>query len=931
LNTPPTTSPVVRGTGFLDVAPDRRSARTSMLGSRTSTLGLRNATPGSRNVTRRARGARAARVRPLAGVALLLLSTLVSAASEAPGAAPPTFRLPAGARPVAYAARLTVVPGQPRVAAEIAIDVALDTPHDVLWLNADGLTVGAVGVDAPGTIVTAIGGHDQFLGLAFAPALPTGRHRVTIAYEAAQTRNAARGIFALEDAGAWYAMTQFEPLAARRAFPCFDEPAYKAPWQLTLRVPRGLVALSNTGVESQVDGPDGFTDVRFATTRPLSSYLVAFAVGPWETIDVGVHGTAATPTRIVVPRGRRADAGFVSRAYPELFRELETWFGIPYPFGKLDHVAIPLGVGFAMENAGLITYGTTGLLAPPGAEAPRFRHGAANVGAHEIAHQWFGNLVTTRWWDDIWLNEAFATWIAVKAVDAWHPEYDRGAGRVAERSEAIARDLLASARQIRAPVGARGDVYNAFDSITYEKGASVIGMFEGWLGEADFRRGVREYLASRADDSATASDFLAALSKASSRPVAPAFETFLDQNGVPQLTARLACDATGARLTLSQARLTLIGAAASSAQRWQIPACVRYGTPGAMREACTLVTEPTQALALRGGCPAVVFANARGAGYYVVDYGRDLLDRLARHRRALSTPELASLLRDLEANVRTGTVDAAQAARWVRLGAGSRDRHVVVAAIDLTHFLGDTVVDDAMRPAYDGFVRRVFAARARALGFRGRPGERDDDQLLRRALLRLVAPADPVLAATARRLAGAWLTDRAAVDPGIVDVVLMTAARNGDDALFERMRTAAMATQDRLERRNLLMALFAFRDPALAQRGLALLLEPTLDVRESWTALRFGNGWSPGRRAAHEFILRNFDALVATVDRDAPGHWPSYSAGLCSAADEVELAAFWRGRTERYAGAERELAEALESIRSCAQVRQRAGSPHFES
>ena len=263
--------------------------------------------------------------------------------------------------------------------------------------------------------------------LAFEPALPAGRHHLTLAFEAEQSRNSTRGIFALQDGDAWYAMTQFEPDSARRAFPCFDEPGFKVPWQLTLRVPRPQVALSNTPIVAQTDLADGMKAVRFAETRPLPSYLVAFAVGRWQPVDLGRVGMKPTPMGIVAPQGRAADASFVARAYPQIFALLENWFGIPYPYEKLDQIAIPLTVAFAMENVGMITYGATNLLAKPDAATPRFRHGAANIGAHEMAHQWFGNLVTTQWWDDIWLNEAFATWFAAKMVDQWQPDYERGA------------------------------------------------------------------------------------------------------------------------------------------------------------------------------------------------------------------------------------------------------------------------------------------------------------------------------------------------------------------------------------------------------------------------------------------------------------------------------------------------------------------------
>jgi alanyl aminopeptidase len=415
-----------------------------------------------------------------AAVVLVAGVLAFSAIAQPPDPAPPALRLPDGARPLRYAVTLTVVPGQERARGEIAIDIELTREHAVLWLNAaDSLSVKrgiVVGHD-----VQVLSGHEQFVGFAFTPPLSAGRHRLMLDYEAEQSRNATRGIFTLQDAGAWYSMTHFEPTSARRAFPCFDEPSFKVPWQLTLRVPRDTIAYANTtGVDAPDDEP-GMKRVRFRTTRPLPSYLVAFAVGPWQTVELARAGLRPTPMRIIVPNGRRADAAFAAGAFPRLFEHTERWFGIPHPYEKLDHIAIPLTVGFAMENAGLITYGSPTLLAKPGADSPRFRRIAANIGAHEIAHQWFGNLVSPMWWDDLWLNEAFASWFAEKIVDRWQPDYERGTIRVHERAEAMMEDALPSARRIREPIVVHGDIRAAFDTITYQKGATVIEMFEAWI------------------------------------------------------------------------------------------------------------------------------------------------------------------------------------------------------------------------------------------------------------------------------------------------------------------------------------------------------------------------------------------------------------------------------------------------------------------
>ena len=835
--------------------------------------------------------------------------------------APPPLRIPDGSRPTRYELTLTVIPGEANAPGEITIDVELDRPLPVLWLNADDVTVSRASVSAAATEVTVLAGVQQFVGLAFKPALPAGRHRLTLAFEGEQARNAARGIFALQDGGDWYAMTQFEALSARRAFPCFDEPGFKVPWQLTLRVPRPLVALSNTPVESETDAGEGMKAVRFAETRPLPSYLVAFAVGPWQTIDLGRFGMKPTPMRIIVPRGRIADASFVSRAYPQIFERLERWFGIAYPYEKLDQIAIPLTVSFAMENVGLITYGAPNLLAKTDASTPRFRRGSASVGAHEMAHQWFGNLVTTAWWDDIWLNEAFATWFAAKMVDQWRPDYERGAARSAERARAIAEDMLASARRIREPIASRGDVLNAFDSITYQKGATVIGMFEGWIGEAPFRRGVRRYLELRRDGNATVGDFLGALGAGSNRPVAEAFSTFLDQNGVPQLDVKLQCTTNGATLALSQHRLTPLGVTEGADQLWQIPVCARYGNGATTRQSCTLLAKKSGTLALQGACPKFVFANAGGHGYYVADYRDGLLERLAVDRNKLSPSEYAGLLYDVRSLVRAGSLSGAQALEWVRAAGSSRDRHVVEAAIQLATFVRDTLVGDAERERFAAFVRGVFGDRARTLGYAPRRNESDDDQLLRRTVVPFVANEDPRLAAEARRLAVAWTSNHKAIDPGMVDVVLLNAAQTGDATTFDALLAEAKATSDSLDRRNLMVALLAFRDPTLARRGLGVMLDPAFDIRESTTALWISSKAISPRRDTHDFIAANFDALAKRVSSDTPGYWPSYAASLCSENDRAAVETFWRDRIANYAGGERTLKQALEQIQLCTALR----------
>jgi len=850
--------------------------------------------------------------------ALAGLASFVAIAQETP----PSLRLPSGARPTQYALSLTIVPGAPGAQGEIAIDVALDAAHSVLWLNAVALTISGVTLDGTPRPARLLTGDDQFVGLAFDPPLPGGPHHIALAFEAKQNRDSARGIFTMDDNGASYTMTQFESTSARRAFPCFDEPGFKVPWQITLRIPRNLSAIANTPIVSETPADHGMKVVRFAQTRPLPSYLVAFAVGPWEIVNADRVGDSQTPVRVIVGRGHRRDLAFAVHALPQLLAREEDWFGIGFPYEKLDHAAIPLTVRFAMENAGLITYGAPILLAPGSASAP-YRHALANVAAHEIAHQWFGNLVTMAWWDDIWLNEAFATWFADKTVDAWNPAYEHGAASVRARANAIEADSLSSARSIRQPILERGDIYNAFDSITYQKGATVIGMFEGWLGQDTFRRGVRAYLERHRDANATADDFLHALAASTPLPLAPAFRTFLDQNGVPEVATKLDCTGARPRLVLTQRRYEPYGAAVPGAQTWNIPVCVRYGSEHETREACTLLADRQATMDLGDACPTFVFANAGGRGYYVASYDEPMRRMLATQEARLTPAEHAGFVFDLRPLLRAGEIDAATVLDAIRTAAASRDRAVLDAAIDVAAFVRDEAIGEEAHDHFAAFVQQTFGPRARALGFMPKQGESDDDRLVRRALLRFAGPDMPSLAREARSLARRWLHDHTAVDPDIADTVLLVAAESSDRSLFDAMEQSLRETRNRLDRRNLMIALFSFRDPMLARRAFALLLDSHIDVREAMTALGLAAYGSPPPRPRYDFIAAHFDALASRVDRDAPGGWPGYAEGLCSEGDRAAVASFWRDRATRYPGALHNLAQVLESIEGCARLRAR--------
>src|SRR6266700_2861497 len=477
---------------------------------------------------------------PAAIIIFLATSALAQAGPDS--TAVPKLRLSDVAHPSAYSAELVVVPERSNFVGQITIDLTLSLRTSFIWLHGHGLTVTDSHLEQHGHQNPArpVVGGEEFLGFSLGQPASAGKARLFISYSAMMSDKDFSGLFRRQEDGQWYAATQMEPTWARRVFPCFDEPAFKVPWRLTLNVKREHTALANAPVVSETDEADGMKSIRFAQTRPLPSYLIAVAVGPFAAMDLGHVGRNKTPVRIFVPKGRTNEATFAAQAIPPLWRRLEDYYDMPYPYEKLDHVAMPQ-FPEAMENAGLIVYGDTILLAPPNRETIQFQRFCADVCTHEMSHQWFGDLVTMAWWDDIWLNEAFASFMADEIVDAWRPQTGARLQALAFTSQVMGEDSLATARRIRQPVRSTSEALEAFDAVTYAKGRAVLAMIEAWLGPDTFRDGLRRHLHRHEWGNATSDDLYAALAEASGRDVAGVMRTFTEQPGVPLVEALSIC------------------------------------------------------------------------------------------------------------------------------------------------------------------------------------------------------------------------------------------------------------------------------------------------------------------------------------------------------------------------------------------------------
>jgi alanyl aminopeptidase len=843
-------------------------------------------------------------------------------------AEPPKLRLGDDIRPVRYRVDLTVIPQQDTFTGKIEIDLEVRKPTEVVWLNAHNLTIDAAQLTAGGLTQAAKvqTSGDEFAGFATAAAIPTGPAQLHIEYHGAINKIGSDGLFKQQDGGEWYVYSQFESIEARKTFPCFDEPGFKTPWQLTLHVNKSDAAVSNTPAQSETDEPDGRKKVVFAETKPLPSYLVALGVGPFEFVDAGKPGKNHTPLRMITPKGKAAQAKYAAEVTGPLLAELEDYFGVPYPYEKLDILSVPL-FGGAMENAGLITCVQSVMLRDPAQDSIGRQREYASIIAHEMAHQWFGDLVTTAWWDDIWLNEAFASWMDSKILRHWKPEWNTVIDEQNTRLGAMGGDGLISARKIRQAIESNDDIANAFDGITYSKGEAVIGMFENWMGEDAFRRGVQRYIRQYAWRNATEADFLDSLSSAGSQPVGRAFSTFLDQAGVPLVSVSLTCGAAGGgTLHLSQKRALPLGSPGSAPQTWQVPVCVRYGDGDATHRECTLLTEASRdwKLAEAKSCPAWVEANADGKGYYRTRYEGDLLEKLLAGGGArLSAAERVAAIGDVDALTGMGEIKSGDALALAVASAGDPVRQVVESSVGIVAGIHDNMVPTELRSNYARLVDRAFGTRAHQLGWKAKTGEDAETRLLRSSIVPLVAlwGVDGSLAAEARQLAGQWLADRSAVDPDIVGSVLNVAARTGDEAFFKQLLAALSRTEDRHQRDLILGAMGSFSDSHIARTAMQLALKPEFDIREA-NALLFGPLGVPETRALpFEFVKANYDALVAKIPVGTAfgfGEFlPFVGGNFCDEKSAEELRAFFEPKVDRFAGTRRNLAQALEGIRIC--------------
>jgi puromycin-sensitive aminopeptidase len=617
------------------------------------------------------------------------------------------------------------------------------------------------------------------------------------------------------------ATTQFESTDARRAFPCWDEPDFKASFGVTLVVESGLTALSNGHQIREQDLGDGRRAVTFADTMVMSTYLVAFVVGPLELTDpVDVDGT---PLRVAYVPGKAHLTGFALEAGAHSLRFFRDYFGIPYPSDKLDLVALPDFAFGAMENLGCVTFRETALLVDPDTASRLEHERVADVVAHEIAHMWFGDLVTMKWWNGIWLNEAFATFMELLAVDAFRPEWERWVSFATGRAAAMNTDGMRTTRPVEFPVHAPEEAEGMFDVLTYQKGASVVRMLEQYLGAETFREGIRLYMRKHQYQNTETTDLWDAIEEASGEPVRSMMDSWIFQGGYPVLNVDGGGDDGTDGVELSQRRFRYLPSPDDGDVRWRVPVIVRASVDGRVGTRKLLLDDAAATIDFGPSKVDWLVANAGGSGFYRTRYAPDLLRRLTSDLSAagLSAVERYNLVSDTWAATWSGLSPIDDFIDLVRLFGDETDPTVWSAVLGPFGLMERALPAD-QRDGLRAFVRRLAGPAFARLGWTASAGEGEKVPTLRALLLGALGTvgADPDIRWRAGELHAEYLRDRTTVDADIVPALVSIAAHTGGEGEYQQFLDRYRNPATPQEEVRYLMALASFGHEGLLHRTL---------------------------------------------------------------------------------------------------------------
>ncbi len=872
-------------------------------------------------------------VRPLAFTALAVCCSAALAASTTDK--PPLERLPGWAVPEAYTLDFRIDPAKSNFSGTTAIQVELKKASDHVWLHGKDLKVSSV------TVTDADGNEHEATWVDAAPKAGVVRvdfgqtldpQEITLTFEfKAPFNQRLEGLYKVVSGGDPYVMTQMEPISARFAFPSFDEPGFKTPYDITMTIPDADKGFANTRLVKKTEDGDGWKTLTFATTKPLPTYLVAYAVGPWSvnegpSIKPDKYRSEPIPLRGIAARGKAKYMDYILGQTPAIIRTLENYYGFGYPFGKLDLVAVPDFSAGAMENAGFVTFRDYLLLLKPDS-AKRYYRSAFNVTAHELAHQWTGDTVTLDWWNDLWLNESFATWMQQKITQKLHPEYRADLSRVEGAEGAMHMDSLVSSRMIRQPITGNGDIQTAFDGITYQKGAAVLGMFENYVGKDTFRKGMRAYIQKYKFGNAKAENLVDSIAEAAGKGerFKKAFKSFLNQTGVPEVTTRLDCSGEHPVLHLTQSRYLPLGSKGDPDRIWGIPVTVR--DPAGVTS--TLLDTKTGSMTLAGSeCPAWYMPNASGNGYYRFSMADDDMAKLNANIDQLNDAEKLAYADAVGAAFHRGEIDAHQALAILPELASAETVDVALAPLDTFGWIWRHLAQtDAQKAKLKDMIKAAYLPRLQKLGYRRVEGESGDAVQMRSVLAGVLG-----LTVKVPEVRQALLEQGDAVLDADPDGKLNWDAANSD--LLGTVLAAEVQVHGKPVIDTLMKKLGTVTNPAHRNAMLAALRQAEGEQAERVRDFALGDSVKVGemrliyvdrdnaedRTASWNWFVKNYDKVVARTGTFGTGYLPRMGGG-CSVAEAKRNSAFFKPRLKDLPGADRGLAQTNEATLLCAALK----------
>ncbi|WP_010543849.1 M1 family metallopeptidase [Sphingomonas elodea] len=833
--------------------------------------------------------------------------------------AQPTGKLPDAATPVAYRLDFTIVPEQPRFNGHTEIDIDLKAPATSLWMHGRDLHIAKATVRAGGKTLPATFTQKSPSGLAqldFGKALPAGRVTLVFDYDAA-FGTGTQGVYRVNVDKEWYSWTQFESIEARAAFPSFDEPGYKTPFTVSITTKPGFTAVSNAPEASKTKAGDLLRH-QFAPTKPLPTYLVALVTGPFATASALIPPTpqrsTPMPLGVVGTKPNAQQLDFALKESGKIVALLENYFGQPFPFPKLDQIGSPIMPG-AMENAGADIYGDGILFLDE--EAPSERKQAFGmVVAHELAHQWFGDLVTPAWWDDIWLNESFANWMGYRIGNEWRPGLNIELNAIEEGFQAMDLDALSAGRPIHQPIPNDGDIDAAFDQITYGKGGQVVAMIAAYMGDVPFRDGVRLHMKRHAYGNASTDQFFASLADAAhDQRVLASLKSFVDQQGVPVVTLHR----EGTTLTATQSRYAFFGANLP-AEQWIVPLCLRQGET----KSCTLLDKPSMTVSAKGS--GALVPNAGGWGYYRFELDPAEWDALIAATPSLPAAEVLAVDDSVWASFYAGRSPVTRTIALTRTTAAHPSNKIVFDNAERLRTLEKRgLITPQALPAYRKLFVELYGPMLTKIGFDPANGayaaEEADQRELRKDLVSLVAVTGHDVGIRAKLMAAfdAFVAgDEKALDPDYRSVAAAVTI-NERGVPFAQQLLEKSAGKPALFQ-ALGQGITGSNNPDVARWFLNDFKDPRVGARQRlFTVAGFLR--SPYTRdLASDFMIAHFDEFVQNGGGGGvfSGRAAQMFGALCSNAQADAVDAKLRPSTK---GSTLNLDRAIETIRTCARFR----------